>query len=59
MSIGPDEKAVEDAAVEILKPIDDLLAKEANEMKKAEEMIGAAETNAKKIIIPAKLITED
>ena len=58
MSIDPEE-TIENAAAEILKPIDELLAKEADEMKKADEMIDSAEAKAKKIIIPAKLITED
>jgi hypothetical protein len=59
MSIDPDEMSVEVAAAEILKPIDDLLAKEAEELKEADEMIDVAETKARKIIIAAKRIDEE
>ena len=50
------ESTIENEIAEILKPIDDLLAKEANELKKADEMIDDAETKARKIIIPAKRV---
>jgi len=59
MNTDPDERTVEDAAGEILKPIDDLIAKEAEEMKEADEIIGAAEAKARKIIVPAKRIVEE
>jgi hypothetical protein len=59
MSIDIDERAVANEAAEILKPIDDLLSKEAEEMKKADELIREAETKSKKAIREAKRDVED
>ncbi len=44
----------EDAAAEILKPIDDLLAMEAEELKTADETINAVEAKRKKVFPEAK-----
>jgi hypothetical protein len=49
MSIDPD-----DEVAEILKPVDDLLAREATEMKEAEARIAAEEQKLEKLFPPAK-----
>jgi hypothetical protein len=54
MNIEFDERSFADEAAETLKPIDDLLAKEAEEMRKADEMIQDAERKSKKVIREAK-----
>jgi hypothetical protein len=54
MSIDPDETPVEDAAAEILKPIDDLIAEEAETLKKANEKIDEVERKSKKVFPEAK-----
>jgi hypothetical protein len=58
MSIDPEE-VIENEIEEILKPIDDLLAREEDDLKKACETIGRAEDKAKKVIIPARRMDED
>lgn len=54
MSINPEEMAIESATAEILKPIDDLFAKEAAELKEADAQIASAEAKMKKVVREAK-----
>jgi hypothetical protein len=57
MSMDPEE-FIEQASAEILKPIDDLLAREAEELKQKEEKIATEEQKCNKIFPPAKLMYE-
>jgi hypothetical protein len=52
MSIGPEYQTDDEVAEEILKPVEDILAKEAEELKKADEIIREAERQAKPILDP-------
>jgi hypothetical protein len=47
MSTGPLNRSDDDVAKEMLKPIDDLLAKEEEELKKVDELIREAERKRK------------
>jgi len=59
MSIDSEGPSIESQAADILKPIDDLHAKEAEELNKADERIGAAERKSKELVSPAKRIDEE
>ena len=54
MNIDPEDFSIENEVAKIMKPLDDLLAREAEVLKHADEMIGAAEAKAKKVVIEAK-----
>jgi hypothetical protein len=52
MSTDPAARSDDEIAEEIVKPLEDLLAKEDEELKKAEEIIRAAESKAKRVLDP-------
>jgi hypothetical protein len=58
MNIEPDEKSIENEAAEILKPVDDLVAREAEELKNADKTIQKTEKKSKKVFPEAKRIDD-
>jgi hypothetical protein len=52
MSIDPLHQSDENIAAEILKPMEELIAKENEELKKADELIREAERKSQPILHP-------
>jgi hypothetical protein len=52
MSSDPSHRSEDDVARELLKPIEELLAKEDEELKKLDELISEAERKSKPILHP-------
>jgi hypothetical protein len=52
MSTDPLEQSGEDVAKEVFKPIEELLAKEVEELKEVDEVIHEAERKAKPVLDP-------
>jgi hypothetical protein len=52
MSIEPWDRSDDDVAKEMLKPIDEALAREDEELKKVDELIREAERKSKRIFHP-------
>ena len=59
MNIDSNQPSGDDEAAKLFKPINDLLAKEADELKKVDEMIDDVERKAAKLFPPAKRDDED
>jgi hypothetical protein len=57
--MNPDDFSVEDEAARICKPIDDLIAKEADELKKESAKIDELEKKTNQLFPPAKRDDED
>lgn len=59
--MNPDNEtsAIASEAAEIAKPIDDLLAKQTNQMQQADDKIKAAEAKSKDVIRPARRYDEE
>ena len=52
MSTNPSHESNEEIAKEILKPMEEVLAEEEKELKKAEELIREAERKSKPVLDP-------
>jgi hypothetical protein len=52
MSIDPSGRSDEEIAKELVKPLDELLAKEDEELKKVDELIQEAEWKEKQVYHP-------
>ncbi|HYT95646.1 MAG TPA: hypothetical protein VEL76_43405 [Gemmataceae bacterium] len=52
MSIDPEPRSDDEIAKEILKPIEEMLAKEDEELKKVDEIIREAERKSKAVFGP-------
>jgi hypothetical protein len=52
MSTDSSDRSGEDIAKELFKPIEELLAKEDEELKKADELIHEAERKSKPVLDP-------
>lgn len=59
MSEYPDGRSVEAEAAKIYQPIDELLAKEANELEKLGATISEQEMKVNKLFPPAKRMDEE
>jgi hypothetical protein len=59
MAIDPPETSIENEAAKILQPIDDLVGKEGDQLKQADEKIEQQEDNTKKLFPPAKRHDEE
>lgn len=57
--MNPDNFSVEDEAAKICKPIDDLIAKEADELNKESAKIDELEKTTNRLFPPAKRQDED
>jgi hypothetical protein len=54
MSTDPLDRSEEDVAKEIFKPIEELIAKEEEELKKVDEEIHEAERKSKPVLDPER-----
>jgi hypothetical protein len=54
MSIDPTNQSDEDVARDIFKPVEELLAKEAEELEKMDEIIHEAERKSKPVLDPER-----
>jgi hypothetical protein len=52
MSVDQVDRSDDDVAREILKPVEELLARDDEELKKADELIREAESKSKPILDP-------
>jgi hypothetical protein len=52
MSDFPSSRSDDDVAKEVLKPVEEMLAQEIEDLKKADELIREAERKAKPILDP-------
>ena len=57
--MNPDDFSVEDEAARICKPLDDLMAKEADELENASVRIAEQEKKTNQLFPPAKRDDED
>jgi hypothetical protein len=57
--MNPDNFSVEDESARIFKPIDDLIAREADELNKARARIDELEKKTNQLFPPAKRDNED